>query len=391
MRVSKWKFETWNEPDLKSYNLLNFTLADYLEYIHRIKRGLKAANPEHSLKLRGPAGLFKDSQKHPLCWGVLEYCNNRTKACPIDIVTFHRKGNGNEASEIVDESLDLIKEFSTRFPNLSHFKFSNTEADPIKKWSQPRDFQSDTRYAAILTETILQHWQAIFDGRLENLESISHDNAFLNFYPHVFTQRTLLARFQMNNTMPKHVQYIQKPVFNALGLASYLGEYATEVKTINSTTFIVSGNKNQSEKFYACILLASHVNLKIFTNKTKNYEINVANLPKRDDIFYFVEGIDNKRTNPARIYEAFNKPPFPEYRIFREMRKAQNPMIIEQPTKVVDGKIFINTQLMEPFVIAVRICSKNVNTPKRVYNLRVRKINAQEIILFWSDKNYRKR
>ena len=25
--VLLWKFETWNEPDLKSYNLLNFTLS----------------------------------------------------------------------------------------------------------------------------------------------------------------------------------------------------------------------------------------------------------------------------------------------------------------------------------------------------------------------------
>ena len=24
--ILQWKFETWNEPDLKSYNLLNFTL-----------------------------------------------------------------------------------------------------------------------------------------------------------------------------------------------------------------------------------------------------------------------------------------------------------------------------------------------------------------------------
>lgn len=24
--VKKWKFETWNEPDLKGYNLLNFTV-----------------------------------------------------------------------------------------------------------------------------------------------------------------------------------------------------------------------------------------------------------------------------------------------------------------------------------------------------------------------------
>lgn len=24
--VTNWKFETWNEPDLKVYNLLNFTI-----------------------------------------------------------------------------------------------------------------------------------------------------------------------------------------------------------------------------------------------------------------------------------------------------------------------------------------------------------------------------
>lgn len=343
------------------------------------------------MKLRGPAGLFKDTQRHPFCWGVLESCNNNTKSCPIDIISFHRKGNGNEASEIVQGSLELIKEFSSKFPKLSHLKLSNTEADPIKTWSQPREFQADTRYAAMLVETVLQHWQGIYDGRLENLESISHDNAFLNFYPHVFNQRTLLARFQMNNTIPKHVQYIQKPVFSALGLTSYLGEYATEMNTINNVSYVVSGNKNQSPQFFSCILLASHVNLNTFSNKSKNYEINIDNLPKRTDLAYFVEGIDNKRT-PSRIYEAFNKPPYPEYRVFDKMRRTQNPMIIEQPTRVVDGRIFINTQLMAPFVIAVRVCSKSVNTPKRaLYNLRVRKINAREIILFWSDKRYRKR
>lgn len=271
-------------------------------------------------------------------------------------------------------------------------QYSNTEADPIKKWSEARDFQSDTRYAAILVETILQHWQAIYDARMKNLESISHDNSFLNYYPHVFTQRTLLARFQMNNTTPKHVQFIEKPVYSALGLASYLGEYASSVTVVENVSYVVSRNKNQTETFYSCILLTSHVNLNKFKNKTKNYEIRISNLPKdRNDLFYFVEGIDNKRTNPSKIYERIGKPAYPESRFFAEMRKFSTPMIIEQPRRIVDGNIFINTRLMEPFVIAVRICSRNIKTPTRVYNLRLRKINNQEIMLFWSDKNYHKR
>ena len=195
----------------------------------------------------------------------------------------------------------------------------------------------------------------------------------------------------MNNTKPKHVQYIQKPVFSALGLISNLGGYAQEVKTINNVSYIVSGNKNQSEKFYSFILLTSHVNLKMFAKVAKNYEINIVNLPKRDDLVYLVEGIDNRRTNPSRIYENFNKPAYPDYETFRKIREVQNPVIIEEPTKVVDGKIFINSQLTEPFIISVRICSKNINISRRVFNLRLRKVNEQEIILFWSDKSERKR
>jgi L-iduronidase len=192
-----------------------------------IKEGIRAAERQYSLenaiKLRGPAGLFKDKQKHKFCWGLLDTCNEDLAKCPIDVITFHRKGDGNNAREILDGSLDLLDEFSRDFPNLKDMKYSNSEADPIKKWLEPRDFQGDTRYAAVLVETVFEHWKAIYNGRMKNLDSISHDNAFLNFHPNFFTQRTLLARFQMNNTTPKHIQFVQKPVFNALGMMGNLG------------------------------------------------------------------------------------------------------------------------------------------------------------------------
>lgn len=343
------------------------------------------------LRLRGPAGLFKDYDKHNFCWNSLENCNRNISECPIDIITFHRKGNGNDVNEIMDKSLDLLKEFSVRFPNLSRMKYSNTEADPVKMWIEPRDFRADTRYASILVETILQHWKAKYDGQMRRLDSISHDNSFMNFYPHIFTQRTLLARLQINNTVPKHVQFIRKPVFTALGLASNLGQYASNVETVNNNISYVISVNNHTDQFYSCILLTSHVNNEFYVNKTKIYEFEIKNLPKRDDLMYFMEVIDNKRTNPARLYEIMNKPAYPDVNAIKLMREAQGPIYFEEPSKVVNGKIIFNAQLMEPFVAAVRVCSRNLQSPRRVRGLRVRKINAQEIILFWRDAFYKER
>lgn len=55
---------------------------------------------------------------------------------------------------------------------------------------------------------------------------LSNDNAFLSYHPHPFTQRTLTARFQVNNTRPPHVQLLRKPVLTAMGLLALLGEPA---------------------------------------------------------------------------------------------------------------------------------------------------------------------
>lgn len=53
---------------------------------------------------------------------------------------------------------------------------------------------------------------------------LSNDNAFLSYHPHPFSQRTLTARFQVNNTRPPHVQLLRKPVLTAMGLLALLGE-----------------------------------------------------------------------------------------------------------------------------------------------------------------------
>ena len=107
-----------------------FHLTDYDDYIHGIKNGLKAAERQFSLKnilrLRGPAGLFKDKRKHQFCWNVLENCNKNISTCPIDVITYHRKGNGNDASEILRRSTDRFTCWHCFHGNFQNSLRSNT-------------------------------------------------------------------------------------------------------------------------------------------------------------------------------------------------------------------------------------------------------------------------
>lgn len=86
--------------------------------------------------------------------------------------------------------------------------------------------QISTTHTLYFIKVIVEHqnrWLSRRDNRF-NLKLFSNDNGFLSYNPHFFTQRTLLARFQMNNTKPAHVQFIRKPIYSVMGLLSYLGE-----------------------------------------------------------------------------------------------------------------------------------------------------------------------
>lgn len=133
--MANWRYETWNEPDLRVYNKLNLTAQSYLDYVQAVRRGLSKAGNLDTYEgkvqlpmyraLRGPAGLFKSSDTHPLCWKLLEQCNEKVVYCPIDILTFHRKGVEGKATEIVNGSLSLMAKIYEDYPNLKPLPVAN--------------------------------------------------------------------------------------------------------------------------------------------------------------------------------------------------------------------------------------------------------------------------
>lgn len=233
-----------------------FSFQEYLEYVHGVRSGLEAAarrmRPVTKIPLRGPAGLFKSRENHHLCWGLLDHCNANASLCPIDVITFHRKGESHGPSDILAETIELLNTFNVNYPNLRNFPFANTEADPTSGWSKNVTSYADVHYAHMLVSIVLQHWNAYLRRTLNRLDSISHDNSFLSYHPFEFEQRTILARFAMNETHPQSVSFIQKPVYAAFGMLAALAGMATEMDTKKNVSYILSLGER-----YAAVLLLS--------------------------------------------------------------------------------------------------------------------------------------
>lgn len=282
--------------------------------------GLKAASRRTDnrtkFQLRGPAGLFKSFEKHRLCWGLLNFCNSHTSTCPIDIITFHRKGI-NSSDDILTNSIDLIETIEKLYPNLNHLSYANTEADPTSGWSKNVSNYANVQYAHTLISIVFQHWNAYFGGILSRLESISHDNAFLSYHPFEFEQRTMLARFLMNETHPKTVQFIEKPVYAALGLLSSLAWRASNVFSTKNVTYLLSMGK-----YYSAVLLisdknaAEEINIKLDVGKwhTKNEDFQYG---------FIVEYLHQNRTDPFAVWTRYGKPSYPNDTVIADMHQAQ--------------------------------------------------------------------
>uniref|UniRef100_A0A5F8HKV6 Alpha-L-iduronidase n=1 Tax=Monodelphis domestica TaxID=13616 RepID=A0A5F8HKV6_MONDO len=227
--VARWNFETWNEPDHHDFDNVSMTIQGFLNYYDACSEGLRRANL--GLKFGGPGDSFHPFPNSPICWNLLSHCYNGTnfftgeKGVRLDYISLHKKGKGS-SMYILEQEKEAVQQIQSLFPNFTHVPIYNDEADPLVGWSKPQIWRADVTYASMVVKVIAQHQTLLLSepNNTLNYSLLSNDNAFLSYYPHHFTQRTLTARFQMNNTKPPHVHLIRKPVLTAMGLLALLGE-----------------------------------------------------------------------------------------------------------------------------------------------------------------------
>lgn len=187
---------------------------------------------------------------------------------------------------------------------------------------------SDVRYAVTLVNIVLLHWNAKYNNILPTLDAISHDNGFISYHPYEFYQRTLLALFQLNQTNPVEIQYIQKPVYAAIGMLGNLGTFAGDVKNHSETgTLSLWTVSHSQESLFLCGIITSKSQIVEYELKPidVNVAIDVSDYKYVEGEMYasLIEYLEGNVTDPVYSWKSFGKPSYPNAVERQIMRKSQ--------------------------------------------------------------------
>nr|XP_031295243.1 alpha-L-iduronidase isoform X12 [Camelus dromedarius] len=344
--VSKWNFETWNEPDHHDFDNVSMTLQGFLNYYDACSEGLRAASP--ALRLGGPGDSFHPPPGSPLCWGLLGHCHNGTNfftgevGVRLDYISLHKK--------VIAQHQNLL--------------VANTS--------------SAVRYALL-----------------------SNDNAFLSYHPHPFSQRTLTARFQVNNTRPPHVQLLRKPVLTAMALLALLdGEQlwaevsqAGMVLDSNHTVGVLASTHRPTgpaDTWRATVLVYASNDTHAHANRSVTLTLRLHGVPPGPasgsaGLVFVTFYMDNWSCSPHREWQRLGRPVFPSVEQFQRMRAAEDPVAVTPRPFPTSGQLTLSPELPLPSLLLVHVCARPQEPPGQVTRLRALPLTRGQLLLVWSD------
>ncbi|XP_052119935.1 alpha-L-iduronidase [Frankliniella occidentalis] len=438
--VARWRFETWNEPDLAMYNSFNWTVDGYMAYFNATVRGVREAQEILGVKLRlgGPAGIFKARRRHPICWHVLEHCDrlaSRNLSCGLDFITFHRKGNST-ARGVSSGTMRQLHQFSRMFPHLRDLPFANDEADPLTGWWRVEPWRADRRYAGMVVNTVVdlqEHWRSrggvsLKNGhrqppRLPPLEVLSNDNGFLETTPRHFEQRTLLSSFRDagdGGSGRGSLQLFRKSVLTSMAMLSFVEGAQLAVQSdsqpaLDAPLRLAPLASIAADRSALSLLIAftnetapaddsvvAGVHLSVPTAAAAALGVAAAADPQqegreateaaatsstprrlRGPILARVSSLDG---DPSAVWRAAGSPPAPDGALRDRMRRAELPgvKLIRQFAEGEGVSLSFNMTL--GCIALVQIFSPQRQPPLRVRGLRAMNVSYNEVFVLWGEE-----
>ncbi|KAL2091698.1 hypothetical protein ACEWY4_011513 [Coilia grayii] len=398
--VSQWNFETWNEPNNHDFDNVSVSIQGFLNYYDACSEGLRAASP--ILRFGGPGDSCHPPPHSPYCWAMLQHCCNGTNyftgesGVRLDYIALHKKGGGHSLA-ILQQEIDTVKELQQRFPVFQSKPIYNDEADPLVGWSKPLTWRADVTYAAMVVKVICQHQDLLIahpDNNI-NYTLLSNDNAFLSYHPYPFSQRTLTARFQVNNTSPPHVQLLRKPVLTVMGLLALLGETQVLVQNQlddapeNNTVGVLATTHSPAipgtSDSWQCTVVIYNSNDNSTSSTVDQVQVRLKNVPTLPGMMYFTYYLDNNSTNPYQLWQHMGYPDFPTAEQFRQLRLLEDP-VTEGPLPFPEGGgLTLRANLPVPAVLLIHVCAKPTAVPGQVNGLRFIPIKKGQVLIVWKD------
>lgn len=197
-----------------------------------------------------------------------------------------------------------------------------------------------------------------------------------------------MAHFRINNTNPPHSQFIQKPVYAALGLLSRLADMASDLlllETVNGKTLRILKTID-SEKYplyFAWLIMPNSDDISY--SSRENITLPQFHICENEIYVFIIEIIDQVHTNPANIWTSFNSPSYPNATIREAMRRQQVPRILSTGF-VSNTTLTVNlSTLKTPCIMLLRICSifkPRLKTPQKVI---LTPVTRNEVLLTWQE------
>ncbi|XP_039076309.1 alpha-L-iduronidase isoform X3 [Hyaena hyaena] len=401
--VSRWNFETWNEPDHHDFDNVSMTLQGFLNYYDACSEGLRAASP--ALRLGGPGDSFHPLPRSPLCWALLGHCHHGTnfftgeRGVRLDYISLHKKGAGSSIY-ILEQEQATVQQIQRLFPKFVDTPIYNDEADPLVGWSLPQPWRADVTYAALVVKVIAQHQNLLVANASSRVRYalLSNDNAFLSYHPHPFTQRTLTARFQVNNTRPPHVQLLRKPVLTAMALLALLdgeqlwaearrggaGRAGSRAVGVLASAHRPAG---PADAWRAAALVYASDDTRAHPNRSVALTLRLHGVPRAPGLVYVTLYLDNRFCSPYAEWQRLGRPVFPSAEEFRRMRTAEDPMAEAPRPFPASGRLTLRPELRLPSLLLVHVCARPEKPPGQVTRLRALPLTRGQVLLVWSDEH----
>lgn len=398
--VSQWNFETWNEPNNHNFDNISMSIQGFLNYYDACSEGLRTASP--LLKFGGPGDSCHSPPHSPYCWEMLQHCYNGTNfftgetGVRLDYIALHKKGGGSTLP-ILQQEVTTVQEIQQRFPRLRSVPIYNDEADPLVGWNKALTWRADVTYAAMVVKVISQHQNLLIAdyNNTVNYTLLSNDNAFLSYHPYQFTQRTLTARFQINNTNPPHVQLLRKPVLTVMGLLALLGETQVQARVmtdspeVNSSVGVLASVHlpqvpYTADSWQTTILLYNSRDNQT-TSTSDIITLRLTGIPKYMSLMYVTHYMDNNVTNPFKLWDSMGRPDYPTIQQFAQLRSQEDPQTTGPLPVQPDGSLMLKMSLAVPSVLLVHVCAKSKQEPDQVNGVRFIGVTKGQVLILWKD------
>ncbi|EMP38551.1 Alpha-L-iduronidase [Chelonia mydas] len=299
---------------------------------------------------------------------------------------------------ILEQETEAMEQIQKLFPNFTSVPIYNDEADPLVGWSVPQTWRADVTYAAMVVKVIIQHQNLLISkaNNTINYTLLSNDNAFMNYHPHYFTQRTLTARFQMNNTKPPHVQMVRKPVLTVMGLLALLGENQVFADIISKdesadtdtvgvlATAHTPAELQPSDSWQATILIYASDDNQTSSNISA-VTVNITHFPRHADLVYVTYYLDNNLTNPYLEWKKVESPDFPSVKQFQQIRDAEDPVVTGPFPFPGDGRLILKQELPLPSVFLIHVCARPHSVPNQVAGVYLIPLTKGQVAVLWDD------